>query len=338
MTDKITWGFASIWNESLEAQKNKKPPEPRDRIWASEIGGAMIDRFLKMKGTPPTNPPNPRSLRKFEAGNIWECIVGYVLKRAGILIDSQEWLKYQYEGLLPVTGKLDFMAGGMPDYDKAIQAVRTEFNWLPEFITKATQDIVTTLKQQYPNGLGKIILEVKSCSAFMFDIYEKKETASPQHRCQNFHYLKCKNMKEGHIVYVSRDDARILEVGVFNPSAVEDVYKGDIETITGYLKSDTRPPLEKSLVFDEQMGRFSANWKVGYSQYLTMLYGLKDQMEFDEKNKPIAERWNRVLGRISEGKEMTDNNKTAIEEIAKAGFDIEMIKTKAKEPVAIGLS
>ena len=95
----MKWPFYSIWNESLEENKQNKPVEPRQKIWASEMGGAYIDRYLKMTGVQPTNPPNPRSLRKFEAGNIWEAIVGYVLLRAGILQKKQEWIQYQYPNL-----------------------------------------------------------------------------------------------------------------------------------------------------------------------------------------------------------------------------------------------
>lgn len=321
-----SWSFSNVWNQSIEQGKPDRKFEPREKIWASEIGGSLIDRFLKMKGVEPTNPPNARSLRKFEAGNIWESILGFVLLRAGVLIESQEWVQYQYHGLFPVSGRLDFIAGGNPDYEKAISAVQEDFAWLPKFISKAVVEIVNNLKNQFPDGLSKIVLEIKSCSSFMFEIYEKKETASPQHKCQIFHYLKSKNMPEGHIVYVSRDDARLLEVGVFNPSSTEEIYKKDIEDITGFVKSNTRPPLEKPIVFDEQFGKFSANWKVGYSQYLTLLYELKTQAEFDEKYKPIAERWNRVLGRIEGKKELTDNNKLAIEEMKKEGFDIEKIK------------
>lgn len=321
-----SWAFQGAWNQSLERVKDR-PLESRERIWASEIGGSMIDRYLKMTGVKPTNPPNPRSLRKFEAGNIWESIVGFVLRRAGILIDSQEWLRHEYEGLLPVVGKLDFIAGGNPDYDKAAFSVK-EIEWLPEFVTVATLNVVEKLKERYPSGLKNIVLEIKSCSSFMYEVYDKKGTGSPQHRCQIFHYLKSKNMDEGHIVYVSRDDARILEIPVFNPSDVEDSYKKDIETMTGYIRSKTTPPLEKALVFDETLGKFSANWKMAYSGYLKLLYGFENQMAFDEKYKGTAERWNRVLGRIEEGKDLTDNNKQAIDEIEKEGFNFDQIKAQ----------
>lgn len=322
---EIAWGLAGLWNQALESKKDKILT-PREKIWASEMGGAYIDRYLKMKAVPPTNPPNARSRRKFEAGNIWEAIIGYVLSRAGILIDSQEWVQYQYGGLLPVSGRLDFMAGGNPDYDKASYLIQGEFKWLPEFITKATLSIVEGLKSRYPGGLKKIVLEIKSCSAFMFEVYEKKNTADNNHALQCFHYLKSKGMDEGHVVYVCRDDARVCEVGVFNPGMLESIYKNDIEKMTNYLKQDREPEREKPIVFESKKGRFNTNWKMAYSQYLTKIYGLKNQMAFEDIYKPMVERWNRVLSRIKDGKDMTDKNKAAIEEMGRMEFNMEKIK------------
>ncbi len=322
--NNMKWSFYQIWNESLEKDKSRELKE-RNNIWASELGGAMVDRYLRMKAIKPSNPPNPRSLRKFEAGNIWEAIIGYVLSRAGILQIRQDWLSYQYPNLLKVTGKLDFIAGGLPDYEKASRIVQNEFYWLPSFVSEAIQNIVTKLKIQFPYGLEDIILEIKSCSSFMFEIYERRNEGSPQHKMQLFHYLIAKPMPEGHIVYISKDDARLIEIGVTNPSVIEEYYKKDISEITYYINKNEQPPLEKPLVFDEMTSNFSANWKVGYSGYLIMLYDLKTQKDFDDKYKPVAERWNRVLGRIKEKKEMTDNNKDALQEMKDWGFDIDKI-------------
>lgn len=327
----MTWGFGNLWNTSLEQGRPEKPLQQRQRIWGSELGGSMVDRFLKMKAVKQSNPPNNRSLRKFEAGNIWEALIGYVLSRAGILINKQQWVGYQYPTLLEVSGKLDFIAGGKPDYDKASSLITTEFKWLPEFISRATLNIVSSLQEQFPDGLKEIILELKSCSAFMFEKYERSNEGSIQHKLQLFHYLKAMDYKEGHIVYICKDDARLLEIGVFNPSFLEEVYKKDIETMTNYVLTDTQPPLEKPIVFDEMFSSFSANWKVGYSSYLFLLYGLKDQAEFDEKYKPITERWNRVLTRIKSGDKMTDNNLAAIDEMKKEGFDVDEITKRLKE-------
>lgn len=324
--EEENWGFTKVWNESLE-RKSDRPMKVRNNLWASELGKAPIDLWLKMKGTEPTNPPNARSLRKFEAGNIWEWIVKLILIRAGILQDQQKWLSFQYPGLLEVTGKLDFIAGGKPDWNlanAAIDKMATDMV-LPETISRGARDIIAHFAMNYPNGLASKILEVKSVSSFMFDSMERSGRSSANHRKQNFHYLKATGMKRGDIVYVCRDDCRMMEFPVLNPSPVEDEYRGDIELLTGYMERNEQPPLEKLIVFDEDLKKFATNWNVGYSGYLTMLYGFKDQREYDEKFRPMAERWNRVMGRVKAKKKMTAKNDAAMAEIREYGFDLDKI-------------
>lgn len=310
----LNWSFYQIWNKSLETRKERRV-EPRAKIWASELGQSMVDRYLKMTGVKPSNPPNARSLRKFEAGNIWEWIVGLVLKRAGILLDDQGWVEYTYPDLLPVSGRLDYLAGGKPDWDRA----KTEiFSFgFPDFIMRAANDILAHLQQKYPFGMKEIVLEIKTCSSRMFEKHERLGTADTHHILQAYHYIKCKNMPEAHVVYISKDDCRMLEVGVFQPSLLEEQYRSDIEAITGYFSRRERPPLLDPIVLDEETARFSANWKVMYSDYLTMLYGFKDQAEFEGKYRPLCAQWNRVVGRMIDKKNMTKMNLDVIKEIKK---------------------
>jgi len=322
----MKWSFYQIWNKSLENRKDREL-KLRENIWASEIGGAYIDRWLKMKGVKPTNPPNPRSLRKFEAGNMMEWVVTMVLKRAGILIDTQEWVSFQYPGLLEVTGKLDHLAGGTPDWEKAKAEIK-ELE-LPEFFDRATEGIIDHLSKKYPNGLEKIIIEVKSCSSFMFDRYELMG-AGDKHQLQAFHYLKAKNMSEAHIAYISKDDLRMAEYGVFNPSDIEKIYKADIEAMTKYIKENQEPPKEPEIYFDHDTGKFSTNWKVSYSNYLTKLYGYKDQHEYDEKYKGLVAKWNRVLKRVVDGANMTKLNLEVIDEIKKQFSNYDELVENAK--------
>lgn len=329
--NSLSWSFGQIWNQSLDIGRPERILEPRNHIWASELGGSMIDRYLKMKAVEPTNPPNDRSKRKFEGGNIWEFIVRLVLLRAGIMRQAQQRIAFKYDGLLEVTGKLDFLAGGVPNYDVAEKNItELEELGLPEFVTRTTSKVIEFFSQNYPDGLPELPLEIKSCSASMFDKYEQSGRANPNHRLQAFHYIKGDNRPEGHIVYICRDDARILELGVFNPSDVEMEYKKDIKTLTGYFESNQEPPKEKFIVFDEDFGKFSCNWKVTYSQYLTMLYGFESPSQFDNTFKAMSTRWNRVLGRIATGKDMTKNNLEALGEIKKFGFNVDEIVEKTK--------
>lgn len=323
---QTSWSFQESWNVALET-KEERPLEPRERIWASEIGGAFIDRYLKMTAVIPTNPPNPRSRRKFEAGNMMEWIVKQVLKRAGILKEYGKWLKHEYPNLLPVTGKLDFLAGGKPDWKKAEAEIASLD--LPEFFGRAMKAVVMHFETEYPEGLKEIIIEAKSCASTKYDQYENLG-ADPRHALQLFHYLKADQRDEGHIVYISKDDLRLLELGLFYPSAIEADYKRDIETMTHYIRSKEMPPKEPEMIFSEVTGKFSKNWKILYSPYLTMLYGYKEPYEFEERYDKLSGRLNRVLGRAVAGKKMTDNNKEAMEEIKTLGYNFEQCVETAK--------
>lgn len=116
------WSMSAVWNAGME-KADERTYEPRDYMWASELGKLQTDTFLKMKGVVPTNPPNARSLRKFEAGNLWEWIVKIILMRAGILISTQERVKVAYPNCIEVSGKMDFYAGGKVDRTKAQNAI-----------------------------------------------------------------------------------------------------------------------------------------------------------------------------------------------------------------------
>ena len=319
------WGFAQVWNESLE-QVLKKDLKPRTHLWASELGKSPIDIWLKLKAISYSNEPNARSLRKFEAGNFFEWVVSLILKRAGILKESQRWSSYQYPGLLEVTGKADFIAGGKID----LRMFEQEFLnlGLPDVFQKAGERVINYLLEKYPDGLEEMPLEIKSVSAFMFDAMQKTEKSSKNHRIQVFHYLKSENRPKANLVYICRDDLRLMEFPILNPGPVEEEYKQAIETLSKYALSDTEPPKEEEILFDSDFGKFVKNWNVEYSNYLTKLYGYKEPIMYSEKIKPIVGRWNRVLGRIKSAQKMTPKNQEVLTEIEKAGYNIGEITAK----------
>ena len=319
------WGLSSIWNLVI-GNKPERGAQERNYIWASELGKAPIETFLKMRGVESSNPPNQRSKRKFVAGNFFERLVGYVLKIAGILKDTQKRVVHQYPGLLEVTGKIDFLAGGIPDYDTWKEKLTEAETYLIQDFMEPMEAMIENFRQKYPEGLADLYLEIKSCSSFMMNSMEKTGRASKNHRLQLFHYLKSENYPKGLVVYICRDDMRMFEVVVMNPSDVENEYREAIEVITGYynahkdtplekflVKPDSSdvlkweynpagieglPPLEKNIVWDDDLLKFARNWGVEYSNYLTMLYGFETQLEYEEAVMPTVSRWNRVMGRL----------------------------------------
>jgi hypothetical protein len=319
MEPKITtnWSFAQVWNDSFE-NFEERPLNPRDYMYASELGYGYPDRFLRMKATRMTNPPNARSRRKFQAGNIWEWIIEFVLRRAGILRQQQVRSKVELPGCIPVSGRCDFVAGGAVDWERAEYEIK--HMGLPEVIYHATEKIVGHLKARYEGRyLQETILESKAVSTYVMDMIESKKQPQFHNALQTFHYVFA-GQYAGKIIYVCKDDCRLEEFDIVNEEGLMQVYKQDIQEFSAYWLAGEMPPLEPHVIFEEGHFRFNKNFKVEWSQYLTLLYGFKTPDAFRERYAPLVSRFNRVFNRCVNGDNLTKDNKAIIEEIKQAGF------------------
>lgn len=324
MADK--WGIQEIWNHSLEIYSEREA-KPRDYLWASELAKLETDVYLALKGEKPTNPPNARSHRKFEAGELWEWLVKILLERAGILKSSQARVKFQYEGLLEVSGKIDFIAGGT-----VVQNVDLDSLGLPERTLERMKTILEYLRTNYSNELELKALEVKSVSSHMMNALEIGKRPLLTHAMQAYHYTKHEDVNETLLVYICRDDVRMMEFNIVGGDLYyEDLYRGHIEKMTEIYKAGKMPEKASPVVFDDLLGKFTLDRRIGWSPYLTKVYGLEDQVEFDDKYKKIPESWNRVLTRMVNGQSMTKNNEAKIEEMKEWGFDPEPLVEKIKK-------
>lgn len=299
----LSWSMFNCWNSQVGVRE-EHPLVERDYLYASELGGSFIDRWLKMKGTVPTNPPNMRSMRKFQTGNLFEWVVEQVLRQAGILQDRQERLEFQYPGLLRVSGRLDFIAGGKPDWDRAA----AEVAHFPPTLQHMSVEVVKDLRERFGDDeLKSIVIEVKSVASQMFSRYEGEHgKPSPQHAMQIFHYLKCTGMDEGHLLYVSKDDLLMAEFGIFNPGPWEPQVVADISAMTAHWNAGQRPDPEPLIKFENF--RFSTNWKVEYSSYLTLIYGYDEPIQYRDAWGKLTASWTRVFKRCVAGANMTKAN------------------------------
>jgi hypothetical protein len=325
MSKEVSWSFANLWNDAVYSKQ--RDLVARDYIYASEIGGALVDRYLKMKAIKPTNPPNMRSLRKFETGNLIEWIVRFVLQRAGLIISEQQKIDWAYDGMLSVHGRLDFLAGGVPDFDKAKADI--ESLQLPESIVESSMYIVQKLTERYQGvALKKIVLEIKSCSSFVMDMIEKTEKPLKHHKNQCYHYVKGLDMDEGHIVYVCKDDLRMAEFPVWDDAETARAYANDVMAMTKYYRLNERPPLEPLITFED--GKFKKNFQVEYSSYLTLLYGFETPRDYSDSVKSQVARWSRVIARYAKGEKITAKNEEVKAEIIADGYDFNYIVEMAK--------
>lgn len=288
-----TWSFVGMWNQAL-ALNPPREYKPRDYIWASELGGSYYDRYWKMKGRKPNTPPNLRSRRKFEGGNLSEWIVKQILARAGILTSSQEYITHN--GVMRVTGRADLRAGG-----RIKLLSQTDVEDLPDTFAVMAESLIAQLKTKYPDGLEDVNMEIKSCSGMMFERYTK--APSPQHALQAFHYAY-NTKRPTMLVYVSRDDFRIAEWTILPGSRKWlKLYEEDIVTMKECLAFDKKEVKanhkEPLLVWDGD--RFSKNWKVEYSNYLKD-YGYSRPELYAKPAQSVAIRLNNIIKKIKAGK------------------------------------
>lgn len=252
-------------------------PTPRDYIWASELGSPMIDRYLRMKGVPYSNPVDNKGLFTFFLGKEIENGLASMLTMSGVAYEGQDKIVVQTPGCLDVSGRPDFILE-VDDWQKPIDTVQDQITALIDKGAeereinkkKALLDIVAGWIDRYPEGLPKTVFEVKSLNSWAFK-YNKDRgglgNAYPHHKLQLYTYMKGLGLSEGHIIYIARDTGRMEEVIVLdNPQLEEDWHK-DVETISRYYLNDTQPPREP---LKDEKGK--TNWRVNYSRYKNMLY------------------------------------------------------------------
>ncbi len=328
------WTLMKVWNESL-IQKMSEPrkTEPRNRMYASELGRSDIDIFLKLKGEEPSNNPDERAHRKFNAGDLTEWFVKLVLVKTGIYVATQTPVKITIDNCIEVSGKLDFIAGGKPDFNKGQNEIDELIRLLelPPLFSVISNNLIEYFKQKYPEGLQEKILEVKSLAVQGFNKIEKTGKPIAGHDLQAFHYAYGLQ-KEAAICYISRDDWRMYEIPIFpNDQKLLDKYTEKVKRVSKYYLDDIRPELEPLFLFEEETLRFSTNFNVQYSNFLTKLYGFEHPEEYKDLVSKRVSSWNRVLGRVAKKQKMTPKNLEALEDIKSEGFDLgEIIKTLEK--------
>lgn len=329
------WILANVWNKALD----NAPPrvyEPRDRIWASELYNSNVDIYLKMKGEQPTNLPNDRSIRKFEAGHMHEWFVKLILARIGIFKSTQDRVIFEEEGLVNVSGKIDFLAGGMPEHDTRVDEILGNME-IPELYQRQAEGMINFFKSEYPDGLDEKIIEIKSASLFAFNKVEATGKPLTGHDLQAYHYAR-NAKKEVALVYICRDDLRMFEISIPQyDDQLEERYYDRIREITYYHKNDIMPALEPLIEYDVDTGRFSKNFRVEYSPFLTKLYGFESPGEYDEKFAKMVTSWNGVMKRLLAQKKMTPLNEEKLREIESYGFDLDFIKNNLNEILAKGI-
>ena len=286
----------NIWNQVAQQSVGKvNEPKERNYISASDVGKAMIDRWLKMKGVPVSNPFDERILRIFDAGKLFEWIVGRALAMAGVLKGKQVYVEIpETEDHLKILGYIDYIIGGLVNWDEARGRVQ---RWLQEFklnendeiLEKYALSLIDGLEKEYGNQpIPESIAEIKSVNSLAFWSHNNRGENGTflgyeHHKYQLLTYMIAKNHDAGKILYISKDDLCLQEVEVLRKTEWEYNFWQDVKQMSDYYRKNVQPPLLPLIVYDERKRQYELNWEIGRSQYLTHLYGYKDQKDFGEK-------------------------------------------------------
>jgi len=312
--------LSEIWNRAI-VSKGERELKVRDYAWASEMGMPLIDRYLKMNAVAQSNPPNERAKRKFAAGNFWEWIVWMVFNMAGVVMSKQEevWTK---DGDVWVKGKSDFLIGGTPDFKRARREM--EGYPMPDDIKWFFESVLSDMEENFTEDIPVCIKELKSVSSFMMEKVIKTGIIRT-HSLQLLHYKMGLQLDRASVVYVGREDCQLREFDIEDPETLKKQYYAELKVLRGYLDSKQQPPKEDLIVWD---GKFSKNFGVEYSGYLTMIYGYNEPEDYRNEVSSLIARWNRVLKRVKEGAKMTDKNKDVIGEMERAGYNAQELADK----------
>ncbi len=271
--------YGSNWNvrdllADLMAARAQASPEPREVIWASDLGKPYVDRWLQMKGVPYSNPPSGQELMTYYLG--WQIEVGIeeMLLTCGLATRSQQVVKVHLEGYLPVVGRADLILE-VKDWEAILARLEegsAEDTSIPprELARReGLRRILTDWQARSPQGLGATVFEVKSLNSAAFKYHRGSDglsSAYPHHRLQLYTYLRGLGLGEGHLLYVARDTGWMEEVVVRPNEELERDWLSDVDTMSRYYLSDERPPLEPLKVEGRE------NWRVTHSRYKDYLY------------------------------------------------------------------
>lgn len=244
-----------------------------------------------MTGIKPDFDFPERVLRKFEAGNFFERIIGFVLMSSGILIHDNKPMEIpEDDDHLRISVRPDFVAGGKPDWEKAKKDIEENplFSLMPA-LGRIAEQIVAQFSKDYPDGLKKLVFEIKSVNSMVF--WAKKDylrDAYPHHALQCLAEMKAVGLDEGRILYISKDDLTTAEFPIYiDDPELNKLYEEDVRTMTKCIRDNVAPTKPDSVVFDKDkklrfqfnkkkeiiQGCYCPNWQVEWSNYITQLTG-----------------------------------------------------------------
>lgn len=288
------WSIVGIWNE--EENLNRYEIKMRDYILATDVGKPFLDRYYKMTGEPETNPMEPRILRIFTAGNEFHFLMRRVFRKIGFLLDYEQRIEIPATSTsLKIVGYYDMKIGGKVNLIEAEKMINSED--FSDFVKAKALKCAKYFAEKYPEGLEPTIVENKSVNSLAFVAHQQGRgylrDVYPHHALQLYTYLKATGIRQGRLLYISKDNLLIEEHLVsLGDKSWEELWQLDVKTMSDFYKNKVLPPREPDIVKDEK-GKYKPNWRIERSQYLTKITGFKDKKEWLKYAKGLAKEENK---------------------------------------------
>lgn len=288
---EIDWHLGEMYN--LAGFRPQRPLVKRMHINASELGGSLVDFYLKANAVPYTDPPNTRSLGKFLAGNLWEECIKNILKAVGIFHKDQ--VRYNtrpYSDTIEVHGICDMICGAF-EIEAATAQLDAIKPFIPEDLYFKGLGIISQLGGKPLKTKG---IELKSCSSYVYDKVEKTKQPMKQHGFQAYYYQRASGIPFD-VSYISKDDSNMVDVPI-DEARMEPIFRKYLEQATYCITKNIVPPEEPILFFNELLGKFEKNIQIEYSPYISMR-GYSSPYDFRKSVEPVTKRWNNALDRYA---------------------------------------
>ena len=258
------WSINYLISDLLGGGATLKP-EPRQEIWASDLGKPLFDTYHKMRGTPYTNPTDGRGMITFLLGKAIEQGVYNMLKDVGLAFESQDKIRIELEGCLPVTGRPDLVIQ-VTDWSQVV--VNIDRLNKRDYRLDGLKEIVYRYAEQYPEGLQKMPFEIKSINSMALRYNKAKGMAQayPYHHLQLYTYMKAMGISEGHLLYIAKDTGFMEEVVVNATPELDARWVNEVKRISRAVSEVTEPSPEPLMIDNKK------NWQVEYSPYKEMIY------------------------------------------------------------------
>ena len=137
------------------------------------------------------------------------------------------------------------------------------------------KQIVEEWRVKYPNGLEKTPFEIKTMNTNAFNYLQKGKDgfkyANPHYQLQLYTYMLYYGVDKGRLVYISKNDGRMVEVVIRRTDEMDRAWNNDVKTMSDFFNSNTIPPCEPFKVEDGR-GHLKDNWKIAYSRYKDYLH------------------------------------------------------------------